>query len=118
MLPVLRVLDDKGLLPSRVLAMLVADQLGLTQEEKEAMLPSGSQLYIVNRTGWAAWYMQHAGLTSRPKRGHFDITAEGKKLLGSSPTHIDNKLLARYPSFVERVLKPKTNDDEAEPSPC
>ena len=118
MLPVLQVLNERGLLPTRVLAMLVADKLTLTQEEKEAMLPSGNQLYIVNRTGWAAWYMQHAGLTSRPKRGHFDITAEGKKLLGANPSHIDNKMLATYPSFVERVLKPKTNADENESLPA
>jgi restriction system protein len=114
MLPVLQILNEKGMLHARTLAMLVADKLGITQAEKEAVLPSGKQLYIVNRTGWAAWYMQHAGLTSRPKRGHFDITAEGKKLLSTKPSHVDNKLLATYPSFVDRVLKPKvaTSGDE------
>ena len=116
MLPVLQILNENGMLHARTLAMMVADKVGMTQAEQEAVLPSGKQLYVVNRTGWAAWYMQHAGLTSRPKRGHFDITVEGKKLLASNPSHIDNKLLATYPSFVERVLKPKTNADENEPS--
>jgi restriction system protein len=114
MLPVLQVLNEHGLLSTRVCAMLVADKVGLTAEEKEAMLPSGAALYVVNRTGWAAWYMQQAGLVSRPKRGHFEITDEGKKLLATNPSHIDSKTLAGYPSFVERVLKPKAASSSKE----
>ena len=114
MLPVLQVLDEKGLLSVRDLAMVVADKVGLTEQEKEAVLPSGSVLTIANRAGWAGWYMRQAGLVSRPKRGCFEITDEGKKLLATHPSHIDNKLLRNYSSFVERVLKQKTGPNGKE----
>ena len=71
------------------------------------MLPSGSQRTIVNRTGWAAWYMTQAGLISRPKRGFIEITDEGRRLLASNPPVINNKVLEKYPQFIERVRKGK-----------
>ena len=114
MLPVLQVLDEKGLLSVRELAMVVADKLNLTEEEKQAVLPSGHVLTIANRAGWAGWYMGQAGLVSRPKRGCFEITDVGRQFLATKPSHIDNKVLAKYPIFVERVLKRKVASNEKE----
>jgi restriction system protein len=105
MLPVLEALAKVEVTGVRDLAMVVADQIGLTPEEKEQLLPSGKQSSIVNRVGWACWYLMQAGLVHRPKRAHFAITQEGKALLGTKPATVDIKLLESYPSFVERVLK-------------
>ena len=118
MLPVLKVLEKTGLIHTRDCAKLAGDLLGLSEEERAQMLPSGNQSYLLNRTGWACWYMMQAGLVARPKRGFNEITDEGKKLLAEKPPRIDTKLLARYPSFVEKVLKSKTqagNNDSGEP---
>lgn len=70
------------------------------------MLPSGGQRYIVNRTGWASWYLMQAGLVERPARGMIGMTEEGRRLLASSPASVNNKLLKeKYPLFVERMGK-------------
>lgn len=103
-MPVLQSLAEHGLMRSHDLGMAVADRCKLTDEEREMLLPSGRQRTVVNRTGWSCWYLMQAGLVSRPKPGHFEITKEGKALLAEKPASIDLKVLERYPSFVERVI--------------
>ena len=83
----------------------VATKLGLSEEDRLVMLPSGSQRLIVNRTGWAAWYMMQAGLVSRPSRGVIQATEEGKLLLAKKPPVINNKLLQTYPLFIAKMKK-------------
>lgn len=105
MLPVLQVLAKPGQMTTKECARLVSDHVGLSEQETVELLPSGTQTYLFNRVSWACWHLLQAGLVARPKRGVYEITCEGKKLLAENPSHIDNKLLAQYPSFVERVLK-------------
>lgn len=88
------------------------DIAGIPAELREKLLPSGNQTYVYNRTGWAAWYMQQAGLVKKPKRAFLVITEEGQKLLQSQPPKIDNNVLAQYPSFVEKIVKPKDKKSE------
>lgn len=107
MLPVLQTLAESGEIRTVSCADLVADRIGLTPDERVEMLPGGSQRTIVNRTGWAAWYMMQAGLISRPKRGFVEITNEGRKLLASNPPVINNKVLEKYPQFIERMRREK-----------
>lgn len=116
MLPVLQVLGESDILSASECAGPVADRLGLSQEEREERLPSGSAITLVNRIGWSAWYMMQAGLVARPRPGRFVITDEGRRLLGQKPAQIDGKTLAKYPSFVERVLKktPADREDDEE----
>ena len=40
----------------------LAQQLGLTQDDLAALLPSGRQSVFLNRLHWAKSYMQRAGL--------------------------------------------------------
>jgi len=105
MLPVLQTLDAKGELKTTECTDFIADKLGLTNEERTKLLPSGTQRYIHNRTGWAAWYLKQAGLVSQPKRGWIEITAEGKKLLATKPIKVDRETLMKYPCFVEKIVK-------------
>ncbi len=106
MLPLLRVLAAEGReVHLKESSELVGKALGLTEEERQAKLPSGGQTYLRNRISWAGWYMMHAGLVEKAKRGCFKITDEGRSLLAKNPAKIDNKLLATYPSFRERVMK-------------
>jgi restriction system protein len=108
MLPVLKALGETpDPLHHKDYCERACDIAGIPQEMREILLPSGSQTYVYNRTGWAAWYMQQAGLVMKPKRAFLTITEEGKKLLQTQPSALDNKLLAQYPSFVDKVLKPK-----------
>lgn len=107
MLPLLTVLGlAKGELHQKQCTEAVSDMLKLTEEQRQASLPSGAQTIIHNRVGWAGWYMQQAGLVEKPKRAHLRITDAGLKLLATKPASIDNKLLATaYPSFKEKIFK-------------
>ena len=72
----------------------LADQLGLTAEERTALLPSGKQTAFSNRVHWAKTYLAKAGLVEVTRRGHFKITERGKQVIASHPARIDNSFLA------------------------
>jgi restriction system protein len=79
----------------------IADEFGLSAEEKEMLLPSGRQRVLNNRIHWAKFYMSKAGLISSPARGRFVATDEGRKLLATNPDQINVALLMKWPSFRE-----------------
>jgi restriction system protein len=114
MLPVLTVLAEQGAMKTADCADQVASRLGLSDEEKTEMLPSGGQRLVVNRAGWAAWYMMQAGLVGRPKRGIIEATEEGRKLLATKPALINNSLLQTFPQFVERMKRQDAGNEGKE----
>jgi restriction system protein len=75
MLPVLR-LASKGEQRVADVAESVANEFGLTAEERETLLPSGRQRVLNNRIHWAKFYMSKAGLISSPGRGRFAATED------------------------------------------
>jgi len=79
----------------------LATQSGLTQADRDELLPSGSQSKFSNRVAWAKSYLQQAGLLTSPKRGYFLILPRGEKVLMSPPPKIDIKFLEQYPEFIE-----------------
>jgi restriction system protein len=101
MLPLLRFLEDGKEASTRQAADAVADKFGLTQKERDELLPSGNQTYILNRTGWAAFHLIKAGLLSKPKRAHLVITDSGKQALKNNPVKIDRDYLMKIPAFSE-----------------
>lgn len=101
MKPLLTILNDGELHLMKEVTRSVADHFGLTEEERQEMLPSGRQTYISNRVGWAKSYLKKAGLIENPLRGNIRITPEGRAVLHSGPAVIDCEFLKKYPSFVE-----------------
>ena len=59
----------------------LAEVIGLTEEAKREMLPSGTQPVYKNRIGWAHDALKRNGLSSSPRYGRWQITDEGKALL-------------------------------------
>lgn len=100
MLPVLAIASE-GETRVPAAAEKIANTLGLTDDEREEMLPSGKQRLLHNRIHWAKFYMAKAGLISSPKRGLFIATDTGKALLATQPTAINVESLKSYSSFVE-----------------
>jgi restriction system protein len=100
MLPVLRCAAGKETRVADV-ADLIADELGLTQAERDELLPSGRQRLLHNRIHWAKFYMSKAGLIASPARGRFVATEKGRALLATSPERIDVALLMQEPGFRE-----------------
>ncbi|KQN82247.1 restriction endonuclease [Sphingomonas sp. Leaf67] len=100
MLPVLR-LAATGVTRVPDAAAEIADHLGLTEAEREEMLPSGRQRVLHNRIHWAKFYMAKAGLIDSPARGRFVASAEGKALLATQPAAITVEKLKTYPAFAQ-----------------
>ena len=100
MLPVLKSADKEEVQTKDVIASL-AEQFGLTAEERDELLPSGKQRTFDSRVNWAKVYLKQAGLLTYPKRGYFSATEEGKHVLSQGPDRIDNKFLERFPAFQE-----------------
>ncbi len=78
----------------------LATEFGLTQAERDELLPGGGQTKFANRVAWVKSYLQQAGLLSSPKRGYFQVLPRGEKVLMSPPPKIDIKFLEQYPEFV------------------
>lgn len=104
MLPVLRIAANG---PIRVpeAAELVAQQLALTDAEREELLPSGKQRLLHNRVHWAKFYMTKAGLIASPKRGVFAASENSKALLATNPIKIDVNTLKQIPEFAEYYIQ-------------
>ena len=79
----------------------LANQLGLTSEERTALLPSGKQTVFSNRVHWAKTYLSKAGLIQSTRRGHFKITPRGEQVIASRPTRIDNDFLGQFDEFKQ-----------------
>lgn len=100
MLPVLTVAAE-GETRVPVAAKIIADRLGLSEDEREELLPSGKQRLLHNRVHWAKFYMSKAGLIDSPKRGSFVATTAGLALLATKPERINVELLKTYSAFTE-----------------
>src|SRR6056297_4101962 len=82
---------------------------GLTEDEKAEMLPSGKQTRFANRVHWARSYLKQAGLLRNTRRGFFELTEEGQRVLDENPSRIDAKFLERYDQF--REFKTRSHTD-------
>ncbi|WP_249403220.1 winged helix-turn-helix domain-containing protein [Sphingomonas sp. CFBP 8765] len=114
MLPVLRLAAGEQRVADS--AERIADDLGLSSDEREEMLPSGRQRLPQNRIHWANFYMSKAGLVASPKRGRFIATEAGWALLASNPARIGVNELKDYEGFREFYSGQKSADDDAAPA--
>jgi restriction system protein len=101
MRPLLALHQGKGELRRPELRDALAVELGLTAEDREERLPSGTQATFDNRVNWAVIYLQRAGLLSKPGRGRSEITSRGEEALADNPDSIDVGYLNRFDEFRE-----------------
>jgi restriction system protein len=80
---------------------VLANEFGVTDEERKELLPSGRQQTFNNRVGWARTYLTKAGLLEIPKRGCFRITERGVGVLAKPPDKINIAFLDQFPEFME-----------------
>ena len=108
MLPVLRA-SSAGEVKVSVVIDQLADQLELSEEDRNEEVQSGKETKFSNRVHWAKTYMMKAGLLESTKRGHFKITQLGQETLDKKPEKIDNIYLSQFKSFREflEASKPK-----------
>ncbi|MCX7072817.1 MAG: restriction endonuclease [Gammaproteobacteria bacterium] len=111
MLPLLKLASDGQLHAVRDSVNRLADQFELTEDERQLLFASGSELFA-GRVGWARTYLKQAGLLAAPRRGTFKITDVGSALLATDPQRIDNRTLLQYSSFVRFITRAKDASDE------
>jgi restriction system protein len=99
MLPLLRLVGQRGSISVRDATEQIADEFNLTKDERASLLPSGKQEIIVNRVGWARTYMKKAGLLASPARGMIEITERGKQVLAENLKEINVAYLSKFPEF-------------------
>ena len=98
MLPVLKAAKDQPIQNQPVVQRLT-DEFGLSLEEREQLLPSGKQRTFNNRINWAKSYLKQAGLLTYPRRGYFQVTDNGHKVLSQNPDRIDTNFLMAFEAF-------------------
>lgn len=111
-LPLLKLMSDGGVYTQKVCVERLQDYFELTEEEKNATLPSGKNIFN-DRVHWAKFYMKIAGFIDFPKRGEFQISELGKEVLARNPDKIDTSMLEKIPAFqafLERSKKKSINE--------
>lgn len=76
----------------------VAALVGLSDEAKAALLPSGRQPVYKNRIGWAHDRLKRAGYSSSPRRAWWMVTSAGVELAARHPSGLPA-------SEVERIAQ-------------
>jgi restriction system protein len=116
--PLLRFL---ALHPEGVVARLAHEQaaiaLGLTDDDKLVLLPSGAQPIYKNRAGWAHDRLKRAGLSSSPRRGFWRITQEGIAFVRQHPAPFSAELAEKLAmGYIGVRLKPSVPTGLSEPA--
>ncbi|MFZ9846523.1 MAG: restriction endonuclease [Flavobacteriales bacterium] len=113
MLPLLQHVADNEEHKMRNVTDELAVKLGVTEEEKKEMLPSGVAPVFYNRTAWAKTYLKKAGLIDSPKQGFITITKRGLDVLKKKPNSINVKYLKQFSEFIE-FQSTKRDEEENE----
>ena len=110
--PVLRflALHPAGV-PAKEAHIAAADALGVSEQDRDELLPSGSQLVYKNRAGWAHDRLKRAGLSSSPRRGTWKITQEGLSFIAEHPHPFPVELSTELAMGFVGVSLKKPNGD-------
>jgi restriction system protein len=97
----------------------LALEFGLTDEDRNELLPSGRQAKLDNRVGWARTHLGKARLLESAGRGKFRISDRGIQVLNSNPPEINLSFLLQFPEFVEfrNVSRQSTPREEEQDEP-
>src|SRR6516165_6877535 len=101
MRPVLVAIDGDEPKSHAQIRDIVAPALGVSDEDRQVMLPSGTQALFTNRVAWAITHMTQAGLLDRPERGRYLLTERGQKVLHDYPDRVDMAVLSQFPEYHE-----------------
>src|SRR5687768_9726109 len=116
MLPLLKLVSDSEEHKMREIIEELAMQFKLSDDDRKALLASGSQFVFNNRVGWAKTYLKKARLLDLPKKATVVITPLGLETLKDNPGRIDAKFLTKFPSFIEfQNISRDDNDDDTIP---
>lgn len=117
MLPLLSVAADGKDHRLSEVAPILAERLGLTEEELAETIPSGKSRFR-NRIYWAKLYLSQAKAIDAVGAGIFRINDRGKELLARNLSAISVDTLMEFPEFQAFKAKSKASGSSAaEPVP-
>lgn len=99
MYPVLKVLSDNIERSGDEISNIIADELKLSEEERNRIYPNNPKKIFKDRVAWARTYLKKAGLIFSPQRATSKITEEGLKVIKKAPTKLDLKYLEKFESY-------------------
>lgn len=99
MRPTLELHADGQEMTAAALRDALAEKMGLTDEDRAELLPSGSQRRFDNRLAWTTTHLRHAEALTRPRRGVTRITDRGLELLRDYPDRVDVSVLSNFPEY-------------------
>lgn len=99
MLHPLLVLAAEGPITRTSAAQAMADQFGLSEEERAARIPSGNSTYVSNRAGWAMTDLTKCRLIEKVAPKTYQATDYGLKFLKTHPNGITLKDLTVLPEW-------------------
>jgi restriction system protein len=115
MRPVLEALEGGQILSSSEIREAVAQLIGLSEAEREELVPSGQKALYHDRVSWALSYLKQAHAVDRPKRATYRINDRGLRLLADNPERIDNSVLAAFEEFRAFLDRSRTPKPAADP---
>lgn len=116
MIPTLRVLSEGDVRHWREFQPLVADEVGLTAQQRLELLPSGNQVKYENRIGWGVSFLTNVGALARPKRGHYTITDAGRQLLEMFPNGVRESEIRALGKDPRSPIREYQKSERANPS--
>ncbi len=115
MLPMLKAIEDGKEYAFRDVVETLSHHFGVTEEERQQLLPSGRAPLFYNRVGWAKSYLKKAALIEQTKYSCFRITNRGKQVVSSKPTSITMKFLEQFPEYL--ASRENQNSESSQPTP-
>jgi restriction system protein len=106
MLPLLQLAGDGAEHRTGEAIALLADYMGLSDDERAALAPGGGSGRFAHRVHYAKRALKRAGLLESCAHGSFRITALGLRALERGPLHIDRAFLSQYPGFADPAPDP------------
>lgn len=119
MLPVLTALSGAQPLHVSAIRDQVAETAGVSLEDRKILNQSGQPVFE-NRVGWALSHLKGAGLVQTLRRGVYELTSPGRRLLEEPPARVDMKVLqgyAAYRAWRRRDAPPTPEGESADGRP-
>lgn len=96
---IMRVLEHGDVMHKSQIRTEVLEKLQLSEEERSALLPSGTQRVADNRINWALTYLKKAGLLQSPATGKYQLSSTGYHALQEVGDDISLSYLNNFESF-------------------
>jgi restriction system protein len=116
LLPALKRYADGQVHSVKEVESKLADDLNLSEADREELLESGIQTRLHNRVHWAHSYLSKSKLIDRVERSRYRIAERGRQLLAEGLTEISPALLRELYEEFRKFVTPKTSTPDSTPS--